>query len=53
MEDNKIECPECGEEIKLNDKPEMGDISVCDGCGVEMEVVNTDPIEVEAVVEEK
>ncbi len=53
MEENKVECPECGEEIKVNDKPELGDISVCGSCGAEVEVVNTDPIEVEPVMEEK
>jgi len=53
MEEKKIKCPECEEMITLNPEPELGDIAVCDSCGLEVEVVNTEPLEVEPVVEEK
>ncbi len=45
-------CPEC--ETALNfaeDEIEEGEVIVCEECGVEYEVVNTDPIELSKVEE--
>lgn len=52
-EPKKIKCPECAVEIKLNAEPELGDIAVCNECGLEVEVTNLEPLEVEPVMEEK
>jgi len=38
------ECPECAATIQL-DKPGKGEIVECPECGSELEVVNTEPLE--------
>lgn len=42
----KTRCPNCDTIIKV-EKPREGTVIVCPGCGVEMEIVNVDPFEVE------
>jgi lysine biosynthesis protein LysW len=43
---SKTRCPNCDGVVKV-DKPREGSIIVCPGCGVELEVVNADPFEVD------
>jgi lysine biosynthesis protein LysW len=42
----RTRCPNCDIVIK-KEKPREGDLIICPGCGVELEIVNTDPFEVE------
>ena len=39
-------CPECDAELTLNDVIQ-GEIIVCSDCGVDLEVVNLDPLTLE------
>ncbi len=41
-----ITCPECEAEFELDDVIE-GEIIECPDCGVELEVISTDPLTVE------
>lgn len=45
-------CPECEAEVILQDV-EKGEIVQCAECGAELEVVNTDPIELDLAPEEE
>ena len=38
------ECPECAAELDLDPDVEVAEIVVCPDCGVELEVMNLDPI---------
>jgi len=40
-------CPECDEEIYVDAESEQGDTVSCDECGVELEIVGLDPIELD------
>jgi len=44
---NTVECPECAAVLELEDGIEEGEIIVCPDCGVELEVVSVDPLEIE------
>jgi alpha-aminoadipate carrier protein LysW len=47
-------CPECEAPLDIEeDEVEEGEVINCPECGVELEVVNTNPIEVELVEEEE
>ena len=47
-------CPVCEGSFHLDvDEIEEGDLVSCDECGVELEVVSTDPLDLEAVEEEE
>jgi lysine biosynthesis protein LysW len=48
-------CPDCGSPLNIPDDVEVGDVIVCDNeeCGVELEVVNTDPVEVDYLMIQK
>lgn len=48
-----IECPECAAELELASDVEVGEIVVCPYCGVELEVMGTDPIVLELAPEEE
>ena len=39
------ECPICAAEIQLAGNALSGELVVCDDCGTELEVINTDPVE--------
>jgi alpha-aminoadipate/glutamate carrier protein LysW len=41
-------CPECDEEVYVDADSEQGDVVTCDECGVELEVVGLDPLELDA-----
>jgi lysine biosynthesis protein LysW len=42
----KTRCPNCDITIKM-EEPREGIIIICPGCGVELEVINADPFEVD------
>jgi lysine biosynthesis protein LysW len=42
----KTRCPNCDTAIKI-EKPREGTVITCSGCGVELEVVTADPLEVD------
>jgi alpha-aminoadipate carrier protein LysW len=45
------DCPECGAAVTLPGSVELGEIVDCDGCGSELEVVDDDPVTLEAAPE--
>jgi alpha-aminoadipate carrier protein LysW len=47
------ECPECGAEIAEDVMYEEGEIINCEDCGVELEVVSEDPLELVLAPEEE
>jgi alpha-aminoadipate carrier protein LysW len=38
-------CPECDNPIDLDDELDAGETIQCEECGMELEVVSTDPLE--------
>jgi alpha-aminoadipate carrier protein LysW len=46
-------CPECRTTLDLDDEVEEGQTIDCPECGVELQVVNTDPVELEALSSEE
>ncbi len=40
-------CVECDEEIEINDRPRRGLRVICPSCGAQLEVVSTNPIELD------
>lgn len=46
-------CPECEAAIDLDDEVEEGQSLDCPECGAELEVVNTNPVELDAVADEE
>ena len=42
----KTRCPNCDSTIKVA-KPREGAVITCPGCGVELEIVSSDPFEVD------
>jgi alpha-aminoadipate carrier protein LysW len=42
----RTRCPNCDARIKIA-RPRQGDVITCPDCGVELEVVNVDPLEVD------
>lgn len=51
MTEETCNCIECDAQIEIERKPLMGEILVCKECGVELEVINNDPIKVEMAPE--
>lgn len=47
------ECPECGAEIAEGTMFEEGEIVNCEDCGVELEVISEDPLELALAPEEE
>ncbi len=45
-------CPECGGPVEVPADALPGELLVCDACGVELELVSTDPVAL-AVFEEE
>lgn len=39
-----VECLECGGDITLHEDVEIGEIIDCTTCGIEIEIIETDPI---------
>lgn len=48
----KAKCPECLAELELAQDLEEGEIIVCPDCGIELEVMSVDPLELEMAPEE-
>lgn len=49
-----VKCPECGTLIDVEeDEVEEGETLPCPDCGVDLEVVNTHPIELDVIEEEE
>ena len=46
-----MECLQCAAELELAPDVELGEIIVCPDCGVEWEVMSTDPITIELAPE--
>ena len=46
-------CPECRAAIDLDDEVEEGQTVDCPECGIELQVVNTDPGELEVLSSEE
>jgi alpha-aminoadipate/glutamate carrier protein LysW len=44
---NAVTCPECSAEITLEATVEVGEITVCPDCGVDLEVTSLTPPTVE------
>lgn len=53
MEGKMPKCPECGELIDIIDDMEAGEIIECDNCGLELEIVSLDPVELKIFEEEE
>jgi len=49
----KAVCPDCGETITLKGSVRLGQEVVCAHCDAELEVVETDPLELDWVYEEE
>lgn len=47
------ECPECAAEISLPDDVVEGEIVICGDCGMELEVVEVNPLILEPAPEEE
>ena len=46
-------CPECGSELQLGENVMEHEILDCGSCGVELEVMSTDPIKIDLAPEEE
>lgn len=46
-------CPGCEAKIDVDEEIEEGVTLECPDCGLELEVVNTNPVELNAVVDEE
>jgi alpha-aminoadipate carrier protein LysW len=46
-----VECIECGAALTLHEDLEVGEIVDCGTCGAELEVVGTDPVDLETAPE--
>ncbi len=45
-----VVCPECDNPLQVDaDEVEQGDTLQCDECGVDLEIVGTDPLEIAPV----
>jgi len=40
-------CPECQEKVYVDAESEQGDIVTCEECGLDLEVVGLDPVELD------
>ncbi|HST22341.1 MAG TPA: lysine biosynthesis protein LysW [Blastocatellia bacterium] len=46
-------CPECGEDVQVDEDTDKGDVVECEVCDTQLEVVGLDPIELDVAVEEE
>lgn len=44
-------CPECEADIEIQDDAVIGEIAPCAECGMEFEIMSTDPLELEPAPE--
>lgn len=45
-------CPECEAEVHVETDADKGEIVDCDDCGLQLEIVGLDPVELDVVEEE-
>ncbi len=45
------ECIECGSDVSLHDSLEVGEIVDCATCGAELEVIGTEPVDLDTAPE--
>jgi alpha-aminoadipate carrier protein LysW len=45
-------CPECDAEVHVDSDADKGDSVLCEECGIELEVVGLDPLELDIAEEE-
>lgn len=45
-------CPDCDADVHVDTDADKGDIIDCDDCGIQLEVVGLDPVELDMVEEE-
>ena len=53
MSDKTVQCLNCEEMITVKNDLEIGDVLLCSGCNVELEVINLDPLELDYLLVEK
>lgn len=41
---SEVECVECGASVRVSEDVMRGEILVCQDCGVELEVIELDPL---------
>ena len=46
-------CPECKEDVQVDEDTDKGDIVECENCDTTLEVVGLDPIELDVAVEDE
>lgn len=46
-------CPECEAEIHIEDDLDKGEVINCEECGIKLEVVGLDPIELDLLQDEE
>ncbi|MCF7805569.1 MAG: lysine biosynthesis protein LysW [Candidatus Marinimicrobia bacterium] len=51
MSSQTVSCPECGGDVNLDADVMAHEIIQCEECGVELEVVSTDPVEIDLAPE--
>lgn len=52
MKNVRVTCPECDAEVDLPDDAEVNDMVSCEECGLDLEIINMNPPEVEIAEEE-
>ncbi|HEY3026511.1 MAG TPA: hypothetical protein VGJ55_10210 [Pyrinomonadaceae bacterium] len=45
-------CPECDADVHVDTDADKGDVVSCDDCGIDLEVVGLDPVELDIMEEE-
>jgi len=53
IQTKQVPCLDCDSTLEVVDDIEIGDILVCEGCGVELEVVNNNPTELDYLYVQK
>jgi lysine biosynthesis protein LysW len=48
-----VKCLDCNYEIEVPEDSEVGDVFLCNECGVEVEVISVDPLEIDYLLVEK
>ncbi len=46
-------CPECDGEVRVSTDVEIGDTVSCPECGAELEIIETDPLELDLAQEDE
>ena len=50
---NAAVCPACGSDVELAEDVVLGEVLFCEHCGVELELIGTDPARLELFEEEE